>query len=263
MEGKLMVNAKNTGAVSSTVVFMWRTLLKIKTAPGQLIFDSVVAIISMLLFTFLFGGAIDGSPRQYVQFLLPGMLFMTVLPMTVYAGSALCKDISTGVYDRFRTLGFWQPAPILGTLIADILKYVIAVVGVVLTGLAIGFNPQGGAIGLALGMVLVIVYAFSLSWVFATIGVIVKNPDSVAQNSMLILYTSIFGSNIFTDVATMPGWMQTVIMFNPTTHVVTATRLLMQGIYAAWEITLAIIVCAGLVCVFTPLTFYLYGQKNR
>ncbi|MCL2198385.1 MAG: ABC transporter permease [Defluviitaleaceae bacterium] len=258
-----MVNVKRPSAVSSTATFMWRTLLKIKTAPGQLIFDSVVAIVSMLLFTFLFGGAIDGSPREYVQFLLPGMLFMTVLPMTVYAGSALCKDISTGVYDRFRTIGFWQPAPVLGTLIADILKYAIAVIGVVITGLAIGFRPEGGIIGLVLGMLLVVLYAFSLSWVFATIGVVVKKPDSVAQNSMLILYTSIFASNIFTDISTMPDWMQTVVMFNPTTHIVTATRLLMQGTYSAWGITLAIIVCVGLVAVFAPLTFALYARKNR
>ena len=247
--------------VNATSTFMWRTLLKIKTAPGQLIFDSVVAIVSMLLFTFLFGGAIDGSPREYVQFLLPGMLFMTVLPMTVYAGSALCKDISTGVYDRFRTIGFWQPAPVLGTLIADIIKYAIAVIGVVITGLAIGFRPEGGIIGLILGMLLVILYAFSLSWVFATLGVVVKNPDSVAQNSMLLLYTSIFASNIFTDASTMPDWMQTVIMFNPTTHIVTATRLLMQGAYSG--ITLALIVCAGLICFFAPLTFVLYGRKER
>jgi len=186
-----MVSVKRPSAVSSTATFMWRTLIKIKTAPGQLIFDSVVAIVS-------------------------------VLPMTVYAGSALCKDISTGVYDRFRTIGFWQPAPVLGTLIADILKYAIAV-----------------------------------------IGVVVKKPDSVTQNSMLILYTSIFASNIFTDISTMPGWMQTVVMFNPTTHIVTATRLLMHGAYNPWGITLALIVCAGLVAAFAPLTFALYARKNR
>jgi len=258
-----MVNVKRPSAISSTSTFLWRTLLKIKTAPGQMIFDSVVAIVSMLIFTFLFGGAISGSPREYVQFLLPGMLFMTVLPMTVYSGAALCKDMSTGVYDRFRTIGFWQPSPILGTLIGDILKYAIAVVGVVLTGLAIGFRPEGGIIGLLLGMLLVIFYAFCLSWVFAAFGVIAKTPDSVSQNSMLILYTSIFASNIFTDAATMPDWIQTVIMFNPTTHIVTAARLLMRGAYFSWDIMLSLIVCVGLIAIFAPLTFALYGRKDR
>jgi len=258
-----MNNVKKPTALNSTATFLWRSMLKIKTAPGQMVFDTIVAVVSMLIFTFLFGGAISGSPIVYLQFLLPGMLFMTVLPMTVYAGSALCKDISTGVYDRFRTIGFWQPSPVLGTLIGDILKYTIAVIAVVLTGLIIGFRPEGGIIGLLFGMLLVILYAFSLSWIFAVWGVIAKKPDSVAQNSMLVLYTSIFASNIFTDAATMPEWIQTIIRFNPTTHIVTATRLLMQGEYSSWGIMLAIIVCVGLVVVFAPVTFVLYGKKDR
>ena len=258
-----MDNVKKPTAVSSTMTFLWRSMLKVKSAPGQMIFDSIVAMISMLIFTFLFGGAIGGSPREYVQFLLPGMLYMTVLPMTVYAGAALCKDISTGVYDRFRTIGFWQPSPVLGTLIGDIVKYAIAVISVTLTGLAIGFRPNGGAVGLLLGMGLAVLYAFSLSWIFAAWGVVAKKPDTVAQNSMLLLYTSIFASNIFTDAATMPDWIQTVIMFNPTTHITTATRLLMQGGYPSWDIMLALIICAGLIAVFAPLTFALYRRKDR
>jgi ABC-2 type transport system permease protein len=238
-------------------------MLKIKSAPGQMIFDSIVAIVSMLLFAFLFGGAINGSPKEYVQFLLPGMLFMTVLPMTVYAGAALSKDISTGVYDRFRTIGFWQPSPVVGVLVGDIVKYAIAVISVTLTGVAIGFRPDGGIVGLLFGVLLAIFYAFSLSWIFAAWGVVAKKPDSVAQNSMLILYTSIFCSNIFTDAATMPDWIQTVIKFNPTTHIATATRLLMQGAYSSWDIVLALVICIGLIVVFAPVTFVLYRRKDR
>ncbi|MDR1533131.1 MAG: ABC transporter permease [Clostridiales bacterium] len=258
-----MNNTKSPTAISSTKTFLWRSMLKIKSAPGQMIFDSIVAIVSMLLFAFLFGGAINGSPKEYVQFLLPGMLFMTVLPMTVYAGAALSKDISTGVYDRFRTIGFWQPSPVVGVLVGDIVKYAIAVISVTLTGVAIGFRPDGGIVGLLFGVLLAIFYAFSLSWIFAAWGVVAKKPDSVAQNSMLILYTSIFCSNIFTDAATMPDWIQTVIKFNPTTHIATATRLLMQGAYSSWDIVLALVICIGLIVVFAPVTFVLYRRKDR
>jgi ABC-2 type transport system permease protein len=254
---------KKTTALSSTITFLWRSLLKLKNAPGPIIFDSVVAIISMLLFTFLFGGAIGGSPKEYVQFLLPGMLFMTVLPMTVYAGATLSKDISTGVYDRFRTIGFWQPAPVLGILIGDILKYAIAVVGVTLTGLIIGFRPEGGIVGLLLGMLLAVFYAFSLSWIFAAWGVVAKKPDSVAQNSMILLYTSIFCSNIFTDPATMPEWIQTVIKFNPTTHIATATRSFMQGTYSSSDVMLALSTCIALIVIFAPITFVLYKNTDK
>jgi len=261
--------ARPSGA-SSTAIFLWRSALKIKTAPGQMIFDSAVAIVSMLLFAFMFGGAIGGSPREYVQFLLPGMLLMTVLPMTVYSGAALSRDISTGVYDRFRTIGFWQPSPVLGALICDIMKYAIAVLGVTLAGLAIGFRPGGGIVGLLLGMSLAILYAFSLSWIFAAWGVAAKKPESVTQNSMLFLYASIFGSNIFTDAATMPGWIQTMIMFNPTTHIATAIRALMHGNHVdgvlqesvSWAL-LALAICAGIIIIFAPITFVLYGRRDR
>jgi ABC-2 type transport system permease protein len=249
--------------LSSTATFLWRSMLKLKSAPEQMIFDSVAAIASMLLFTFMFGGAINGSPKEYVQFLLPGMLFMTVLPMTVYAGAALSKDIATGAYDRFRTIGFWQPSPVLGALLGDIVKYSLAVICVAITGIAIGFRPEGRIVGLLLGMLLAILYAFSLSWIFAAWGVVAKKPDSVAQNSMLFLYTSIFCSNIFTDVTTMPGWIQTVIKFNPTTHIATATRLLMQGAYPSWDVMLALIICVALIIIFAPFTFILYRRKDR
>lgn len=257
------VSIKKPSAFSFTCAFLWRSMLKIKSAPGQMIFDSVVAIISMLLFTFLFGGAIEGSPKEYVQFLLPGMLYMTVLPMTVYAGVALNKDITSGVYDRLRTLGFWQPAPVVGALLGDIVKYAIAVACVTLTGVAVGFRPEGAVSGLLLGMLLAVLYAFSLSWIFAAWGIIAKKTDSVAQNSMAFLYVSIFCSNIFTDAATMPGWIQTVIKFNPTTHIATATRLLMNGAYSSREVIISIIICVGLIIFIAPITFALYKRKDR
>jgi len=257
-----MTDIKRPSPVSSTATFLWRSMLKIKSSPGQMVFDSAVAIVSMLLFTFMFGGAIGGSPREYVQFLLPGMLLMTVLPMTVYAGAALSKDISTGVYDRFRALGFWQPSPVLGALICDVLKYAIAVAGVALAGFAIGFRPEGGLAGFLLGMALAVLYAFSLSWIFAAWGVTAKKPESVTQNAMLFIYTSIFGSNIFTDAATMPGWIQTMITINPTTHIATATRMLMRGEHGT-GVFAALLICAGIIAIFAPFTFVLYGRRDR
>lgn len=250
-------------AFSSTYTFLWRSMLKAKSSPGQMIFDSVVSIISMLLFTFLFGGAIEGSPREYVQFLLPGMLYMTVLPMTVYAGTSLSKDMTSGVYDRFRTLDFWQPAPVVGTLISDIVKYTIAVICVTLTGISVGFRPEGRFAGLLLGMLLAVLYAFSLSWIFAAWGIVARKTESVAQNSMAFLYISIFCSNIFTDAATMPGWIQAVIKFNPTTYIATATRLLMQGSYSSWEVILSLFICLGIIIIIAPITFTLYRRKDR
>ncbi|HEX3043322.1 MAG TPA: ABC transporter permease, partial [Bacillota bacterium] len=120
---KSPMRAEQVGALSATQTFIWRSIQKLKTDPSQLLFDAIVSVASMLIFTYLFGGAIGGSPKEYVQFLLPGILLMTVLPMTAYTGAGLCNDIATGVFDRFRTLGFWQPAAVVGALLGDILRY--------------------------------------------------------------------------------------------------------------------------------------------
>ena len=166
----------------------------------------------------------------------------------VDAGKKAVKTYSGGMHRRL-------------DIAASIVKYAIAVVGVVLIGLAIGFLPEGGVIGLVLGMFLVTMYAFSLSWVFAAIGVVVKRPESVSQNSMLILYISIFASNIFTDASTMPNWLQTIIRSNPTTHIVTETRYLMQG--GEPSLITIVFVLVGMIAVFAPLTFVLYSRKDK
>jgi len=260
-----MINStlKVPSAIRSVGVFVWRTMLKIRSAPGQMVSDLVISIVSMLLFTFLFGGAIEGSPTEYVQFLFPGILYMTVLPLTVYSGAALSRDITTGLFDRLRILGFWQPSPIVGTLVGDMLRYIIAVCGVSITGVVIGFRPLGGIIGILLGLLLSILYAFCISWIFAAFGVTSKNPDNVIQTGFLFVYISIFCSNIFTDFATMPKWMQQVIKFNPTTHVTTATRLLMEGRFFTTEILITIVICLFLLLIFVPLTFILYNKRGK
>lgn len=260
-----MINAvtKKPSAVRSVGMFTWRTMSKVVSNPGQMVSDLVISVISMLLFTFLFGGAIEDSPADYVQFLFPGILYMTILPLTVYSGAALSRDITTGLFDRLRILGFWQPSPILGTLVGDMLRYIIAVGGVAITGVIIGFRPAGGIVGMLLGLLLSILYAFSISWIFAAFGVTSKNPDNVIQTGFLFAYILIFCSNIFTDFATMPNWMQQIIKCNPTTHFATATRLLMEGRYDHTEIFIAVAICFSLLLLFVPLTFFLYNRRGK
>lgn len=260
-----MINStfKKTPAVRSIGVFIWRTMLKIRGTPGQMVSDLFISIISMILFTFLFGGAVEGSPSEYIQFLFPGILYMTVLPLTVYSGAALSRDITTGLFDRLRILGFWQPSPIIGTLVGDMVRYIIAVCGVSITGVVIGFKASGGSVGILLGLLLPIIYAFCMSWIFAAFGVVSKNPDNVLQTGFLLVYISIFCSNIFTDFVTMPKWMQQVLKFNPTTHVTTATRLLMAGRIFNTETLIAIIICLLVLLIFVPLTFALYNKRSK
>src|SRR5215469_9403944 len=132
------------GALTASLTFAWRGLLKIKHVPEQLGDVIGIPIIFTLMFTYLFGGALAGSTGAYLQFLLPGTLVMTVVLVTMYAGIGLNTDITTGVFDRFRTMAIWRPAPIIGALLGDVGRYLLASTLVIMLGLVLGFRPGGG-----------------------------------------------------------------------------------------------------------------------
>ena len=249
-------------ALSVSLTFGWRALLKIKHVPEQL-FDAVGnPIIFTLLFTYLLGGAIGGSPGAYLQFLLPGILVQTVLLITSYTGFNLNTDISKGVADRFRSLPVWRPSVIVGALFGDAARYTLASAIVLLLGLVLGFRPEGGVVEVLLSVALVVVFAFSLSWIWTALGLVLRTPNSVLWVSTLIMFPLTFASNIFVDPKTMPGWLQTAVAYNPITHLVTVVRDLMSGTLLMGQIGWLLAACAGLVVVFAPITVYLYRNKE-
>src|SRR5687767_13274711 len=135
-------------ALSAVLTLAWRTMLKIKHVPFQL-FDVVITpIMFTLLFTYIFGGALAGTPREYIQYLLPGVLVQTIVFITVYTGVGLNTDIQKGLYDRFRSLPMWQPAPLFGALLGDVFRYSLAGGIILVVGIIIGFRPAGGFVGL-------------------------------------------------------------------------------------------------------------------
>ncbi|MBA2715113.1 MAG: ABC transporter permease [Rubrobacteraceae bacterium] len=253
---------KRPNALSASLTFGWRALLKIKHVPEQL-FDAVGnPIIFTLLFTYLLGGAIAGSTGAYLQFLIPGILVQTVLLITAYTGVNLNTDISKGVVDRFRSLPIWRPSVIVGALLGDMARYTLASVIVLALGLVLGFRPGGGVVGVLLSVVLLIVFAFSVSWIWTAFGLMLRTPNSVLWVSTLIMFPLTFASNIFVDPSTMPGWLQTAVGYNPITHLVSAVRGLMSGTLPAWQIAWLLVGCAALVAVFAPITMRLYRNKE-
>jgi ABC-2 type transport system permease protein len=163
---------RRPNALSASLTFGWRAKLKIMHVPEQL-FDAVGnPIIFTLLFTYLLGGAIGGSPGAYLQFLLPGILVQTVLLITSYTGFNLNTDISKGVADRFRSLPMWRPSVVVGALFGDAARYTLASVIVLLLGLVLGFRPEGGVVGVLLSVALILVFAFSLSWIWTALGLV-------------------------------------------------------------------------------------------
>lgn len=248
-------------ALAASVTMGWRALLKIKHVPFQLFDATLFPLTSTLLFTYLFGGALAGSPREYIQFLLPGILMQSVVFVTVYTGIGLNTDIDKGLFDRFRSLPIWQPAPLIGALLGDLLRYSLAGAIVLLLGLALGFRPQAGAPGVVAAFALVLVFAFAMSWIWIVVGLVVRRPESVMTWSFVLFPVTLL-SNAFVDPATMPRWLQGVVAANPVTHLVTACRALMHGQAAGASVAWTLLAAAAMTAVFAPLAFRLYARER-
>jgi ABC-2 type transport system permease protein len=250
------------GGLAASVAFGWRAMLKIKHVPMQLFDVTMFPIMFTLLFTYLFGGALAGSPREYIQDLLPGILVMTVVMITMYTGMALNTDISKGVFDRFRSLPIWRPAVLVGMMLADAVRYTMAALVVTALGVIIGFRPDGGVVGVVAAIALLLVFSSCLSWVWSAIGMKMQTPETVMQMSMTVLFPLTFASNVFVDPSTMPGWLQAVVDVNPISHLTTASRELMHGAVDSSSILYVLLWSAALVAVFAPLTMRLYHAER-
>lgn len=248
------------GALSASIAFGWRALLKIKHVPLQL-FDVIVhPVVFTLLFTFLFGGAVAGSTGRYLQYVVPGILAMTLLVTTGYIGSALSIDISKGVFDRFRSMPVWRPSVLVGAVLGDLVRYAIAAAGVVLFGLALGFRPAGGPVGVLAGVLLALVFSFSLAWLWTLLGLVMRTSNAVLGVTQAVLYPLAFFSNIFAVPASLPSWLRAFVDVNPVTHLVTAVRGLMAGTATVGQVGWVLLASAALTVVFAPLAMRRYRR---
>ncbi len=249
-------------AVGHTLTFAWRALLKIKHTPEQL-FDVVVTpIMFTVLFTYMFGGALAGSPDAYLQFLLPGILVQTVTFTTVYTGFTLNTDISKGIFDRFRSMPLWQPAPLVGGMAGDMVRYTVSSLIVVVIGLLLGYRPATGLAGVVAAIVLLDVFAFGLGWVFTTFALWVRTPSTVMTLSWTVLMPLTFASNIYVDPATMPEWLQAFVAVNPVALIVTAVRGILDGDVSAATIGVGLLAPAIITVLCAPLAMRLYRRER-
>ena len=258
----LSAKPRAVSALSATGTLAWRAMLKIKHVPFQLFDVTITPIMFTLLFTYIFGGALGGSPRAYIQFLLPGILVQTIVFITVYTGVGLNSDIQKGLYDRFRSLPIWQPAPILGALAGDLFRYSVAASLIIGLGLILGFRPAGGPLGVLMAFGLVLVFAFALSWIWIIFGMKVKTPESVMTTSFVFLMPLTFASNIFVGLETMPGWLRAVVRHNPVTHLTNASRGLMHGGNVTSDVLWVLAASAAIVLVAAPIALRMYHQER-
>jgi ABC-2 type transport system permease protein len=256
------VRPARPGPLATALAFGWRALLRLKHVPAQLFDVTVFPLMMLVMFTYLFGGALAGSTGEYLQSVLPGILVMTVVMTTQSTGIALNTDIAKGVFDRFRSLPIWQPAALVGALLADLGRYAISATVIVGVGALLGFRPDAGLPGLLVGVGLVLLFAWSLSWVWTSLGLLARTPESVMFLGILATFPLSFVSNVFVDPATLPGWLASFVNVNPITHLVTAVRGLMHGEPVAAEVGWVLLACAVLVAVFGPVTMRLYRRER-
>jgi len=248
-------------AVSAALAFGWRGMLKVKHVPEQLLDVTITPVMFVLMFTYLFGGAIAGSTGAYLDYILPGILVMSVLFTTVYSGVALNTDLTKGVVDRFRSLPIWRPAPLVGALLGDSVRYVLAGTVIIVLGVILGFRPGAGVGGAVAALALVVVFAFGLSWVFTTMGLLLRSPNAVMNAGFMSIFPLTFLSNVFVDPDTLPAGLEAFVNVNPISILADASRGLMEGSADATDILVVLGVAAALTAVFAPLTTRLYRSR--
>jgi ABC-2 type transport system permease protein len=251
---------KRASWYSAALTFGWRGMLKVKHVPEQLIDVTVTPVMFVLMFTYLFGGAIEGSTSAYLDFVLPGVLVVAVTFTTVYSGIAINTDLTKGVLDRFRTLPIWSPSPLLGALLGDCVRYLVAATVIMVLGFVLGFDAPNGLPGVLAAVGLVIVFSFGLSWVFTTMGLVMRSPNAVMNAGFMSIFPITFLSNVYVREDSLPAGLQAFVEVNPITHLVTASRDLMGGTLQAENLIVVLGTAVVLTAIFLPLTTRLYRK---
>ena len=246
-----------------STVLAGRSLRTPSRTTGPLMNGVVTPALFMVLFLYLFGRPVAGSTAEYLQYLFPGALVMGAgLAGMVSTGTAINLDLKNGVTDRFRSLPIGRTAPLLGSVLADVLRYLAAVAILFALGAALGFRVHSSALA-ALGAVgLAILFGFCLSWLTVFLGVVLRSADGVLAVSFVAFVPLQLGSSMAAPTDTMPGWLQAWADVNPVSHVMNACRALLNGVPDAGSIGAALLWSAVLFLVFCPLAVRAYGRQE-
>jgi oleandomycin transport system permease protein len=244
------------------IVIAKRSLIKTWRTPEQLIDVTVQPIIFLLLFVYVFGGAISGGSRhEYLEFLLPGMLAQGVAMGSIALGQNLNTDIEKGVFDRFRSLPIGRLVPLLGAVSADFFRYLIMITIYVGFGYVMGFRITTDPASALAAVAIAIAFALCFAWVSVWVGMKARTSGSVQGIMFLLIFPLSFGSSTFVPIDSMPGWLQAFTNVNPITHLVGVVRGLMLGGPIASHLLWTLVWMAGLLAVFVPLALRAYKRR--
>jgi len=246
--------------VSQTLSMAWRSLKKMRRNPEQFFDVTLQPLLFTAMFAYIFGGAISGNVHSYLPLMIPGIVAQTVLTTCMSTGVQLREDMEKGVFDRFKSLPIARLAPLAGPMVADLVRYLIAATLTFAMGMAIGYRPGGGALGVTGAIVLSIFTGWAIAWIFTFIGTIARNARSVQGISMLILFPLTFLSNAFVPVSTLPAPLAAFVRINPVSHLVSATRSLANNATITGEVGWTLLACVAVIVIFVPLSVYSYKR---
>jgi oleandomycin transport system permease protein len=244
-----------------TGTLAWRTLVQIRHNPWELSDFSIQPIMFVLLFTYVFGGAIAGSTGQYLTFALPGIIVMNMLFVTMYVGTGLNTDLTKGVFDRLRSLPVARWAPLAGRITADLVKQAWSIVLLLAIGMILGFRIGTSPMALLGAVALLLGFALAFSWVSVLVGLLAKDPEKVQLFGFTALFPITFVSNVFVPATTMPSWLQAFVDVNPVTILADAIRGLMLGGRVAGPVAGSLLWAAVFVVIFAPLSVWAFKRR--
>jgi oleandomycin transport system permease protein len=245
-----------------SLVLAGRAVQKIRRTPEQLVDVTLQPVIFVVLFVYIFGGAVAGSTHDYLQYVLPAIMVQTVMFSSVGIGVNLNTDIKKGVFDRFRSLPIPRSAPLVGAVLAEVVRFTVSVVVLMAVGYGLGFRVATDPATATAGCLLVIVFALCLCWVSVFLGTVLREPGAVQGILFLALFPLTFGSNMFVPISSMPGWLQGWAHVNPTTHLVEAMRGLLIGGPVAGPVLWTLGWAALMLAVFAPLAVRAYRRRT-
>jgi ABC transporter DrrB family efflux protein len=249
-------------ALADGLVLAKRNLVQIPRIPELLVFATIQPVMFVLLFRYVFGGAIDVGGTSYVNFLMAGIFVQTVAFGSMTTGIGLAEDLKKGLVDRFRSLPMARSAVLTGRTIADLVRNMFVVAVMLAVGLLVGFRPEAGVTGWAAAIGLLLLLSFAFSWIGATIGLMVRSVEAVQSAGFIWLFPLTFASSAFVRTEDMPGWLQTFADHQPMTQVIDSVRgfLLEEPVGShGWQ---ALAWCAGILLFFVPLSVSLYRRTT-
>ena len=240
----------------------WRAVLKIRANPEQLLDVTLMPIVFVTMFAYLFGGAISGGHRHdYLEFVLPGIAVQTLVFASAGTGINLNTDITKGIFDRFRSLPIARSSPLSGLILGDLVRYAVSALVTAVYGVVLGFRFHTNPFAIVLAYLLIAAFALALCWVWVLIAMFVSSPQSLQGFGFVFMFPLTFGSNVFVPTTTLPGWLQAWVKVNPVTYLSNAVRGLMVGGPVAGPAWHALAWSAGIVAVFAPLAVTVYRRR--